>query len=213
MTTNISITLSKETKSLQAICAELITERDKLKSKSAVFLNDEKFTLDKASEGLFALRAREEIVLARLPRSRHKLYIAICADLTKMYDAALANKEAARNALRQGKGEYRERILAEHNRNAAEAFLIDPSLLPKSVTKLQSELDEARKLLREIGMLRGTLDKIFAEEGALTKAAHITGESYIKPVEFYYKNAAAYVPELYDAVEVPDNTPSWMIKI
>ena len=212
MTTNISITLSKETTKLRAICAELVKERDTLRSKSGEILGDDSKELNAASETLSALRAREEIVLARLPRRRAELYAGFCADLTKMFDAAEAQNFKARDALREAKAEYRQRILAEHNRNAAEALLIDPSLLPKSVTKLQTALDLARKVMRETGMLRGTLDKAFAEVGALTRAAHIAGESYIKPVEWYWKNAAPYVPELYDE-PVADNGPAWMIKI
>jgi len=212
MNATVNVTLSKETRTLQTACRELITERNKLQSKAGELLADDKGGLDKVSETLSNLRARQEVVLARLPRRRAELYAGLCKDLTAQFEAAEAANFKARDALRQAKAEYREKVLAQHNRNAAESLLIDPSLLPRSVTKLQSELDEARKLLRETGMLRATLDKAFAEVGALTRAAHIAGESYIHPVEWYWKNASPYVPELYDE-PVADNTPSWMIKI
>jgi len=212
MNATVNISLSKETAKLQAICRELIQERNKLQSKAGEILGNDATGLDKASESLANLRAREEIVLARLPRQRAALYAGLCADLTKMFEAAESANFKARDALREAKAEYRERILAEHNRNGAERILIDPSLAPKNVTKAQTALDEARKLLRETGMLRATLDKGFAEAGANTKAVHVAGESYIRAVEWYYKNASPYVPELYDE-PVADNGPAWMIKI
>lgn len=212
MNNTVSITLSKETKQLQAACRELITERDKLKSKSADVLADDKAALDKASETLANLMARESVVNARLPRRRTELYAALCKDLTAMFAAAEAEMFRARDALRQAKVEYREKVLAECGKSAAEKLLTDPGVLPKSVTRCQTDLDQARKLLAETGALRSKIDKAYAEIGAETRAAHPSGKSYIQPVEYYYANAKPFVPELAD--ELPKaNDPPWMIRI
>lgn len=194
----MNIPISKATKELQVVCRELIAERNKLQSKAAETLVDDRGTLDKAAENLANLRAREEVVLARLPRRRADLYESFCKDLAQMCEAALAKVQSATMDLRQAKADFRERVMAEHSKGPAEKILNDSGLVPKSIARAQSDLDQARLMLRDAAGLRGRIDKVKAEEGALTRAVHISGESYIKPLSFYYTNAKQYLPELAD---------------
>lgn len=210
MTPTVSITLSKETKSLQSACRELIQERDKLRSKSADVLGDDKTALDKAETTLASLRAREDVVNARLPRRRTELYAAVVNDVGLMFAAAEAKVAEARDALRQAKADYREQVLAEHTKESARRVLEDNSIRPKSIATAERDLEQAMSMLRDAGMVRGLIDKATAEQHAETRAASPTGESYIKPIEHYHRNAARYVPELVDQAPASVDGRPWM---
>jgi len=206
----IVISLSKDTKSLQAACRELIQERDKVRGKCTDLLSDDKTSLDKAESTLASLRARSDMIDARLPRRRGELYAALVKDVATMYEAAEAKLATARDDLRQAKADFREKILMEHSKNSAQKILEDPGLQSKSIARAQAELDQAREMVREAGTVRGMIDKVEAEKYALTKATHIAGESYIKPIEHYYRNAAKWCPELFD--DKP-KSEGWKIQI
>jgi hypothetical protein len=198
MSTKLNIPLSSITRKLQAALTESVSERGRLQVKIADALNDITTPLDKASEALATLRARDDINNARLSKHRPALLASFVADVRAVRDEAEKVFSKANEAWSDARAEYRIELERQHKENEIKRLIEDPALTPKSIRAARKRLDEARAALRDIEALRGQVDKEHAEIGAATRAASVTGESYIKPVEWFIKNASAYIPELGD---------------
>lgn len=194
----ITITLSPATKKMQAAVREILAEREKLRPKMASMLADDAKSLDTAAEALANLTAREQMIGARLPRRRAELCAALVVDAATMCERAAAEVARTLEARKKARDDFRERVFSENKKDTAQRLIADPALQPKSVQSAEREYADARELQRQAGVIRLAIDKAFAEVNAGTRAISLYGESYVKPLEHYYANAAQYVPELKD---------------